>query len=808
MVQGYKEPSGVYFHEFDPYRFIRPYEYTSIVPITTVSGEIWRTGIIPDAEWAKRNSQYFSGSFDRIMWYNLGEYDSVRKNIVSSGLPVASAIMDWLRSKESMNWFYYDLGVSGQFLRHITVNTAYPFDDLSIVTGDYPVNPNANVLSLVPMTGDPLLGEFILDQNVLLQMPWHQIGRQIKQIQNQLENFFSNSHSGVEHPAWPSGFINRDNIPGVPKYGGMFGIIDPCATLEFYDDGHGVASLNQESYVKLIASGINFPSINKNLALRLNNVLLQPESWINESSPIITGTNSYLLSGVLPGSGFRPLLEAVHQISWPSEFVRNINLLSNSKAPVITHQFTGECYLQGPNFIAPLILPLPSGSLYRNIVRYNMLPTDIWYTNLFFGISHTGLINVDVSGMIPTYDFTPTLTTPYGDQRNFNYKLRPGIHTVIRKYNGPKNFPHSVTELFNRHLDTNAGNVFVTGYVINHTNKESIHRFYDPYGFLGYLDHPFDAGATFGDTTGPKYELFNFLYWKTIASEDAMIWNGCSLDMNLTGTTLGIADPSLLYTRINNIQIPVNTGNVVLMTPSGDTFGGPFFTTANSGLFTPGILVPKADFRYGRSYPTGLPRNIWWAMVSGQFTANCNTKWARYDDVFGIRSGIIDYVLVLKNPQNRTLMTIDANFGVPQQTGVVACSGYSESQILSFPLIFTGLGTQDDFNYWRNTVTGVFTVDVRYFGVNLGSVGLGCIPSTLSGENLIFSSLDLEFYVEKREADNNVSPLVADNLYTAVLDSGSFKFSLGNLVFPWSGSSIEYRIPFSPPIPQVASSWW
>src|SRR5512146_2717345 len=129
---GYQEPSGVFYSEMEPMRFLRLINFANSNNQTTDS--------LLTKNTTSFNENNLSQSAYRFKYYHYDEWQS-QIAALSGVSNVASGILNWMRTQEPLYWYYYDLGGSGNFTRRIIKNVSFPFDDISTIpAGDDPIN--------------------------------------------------------------------------------------------------------------------------------------------------------------------------------------------------------------------------------------------------------------------------------------------------------------------------------------------------------------------------------------------------------------------------------------------------------------------------------------------------------------------------------------------------------------------------------------------------------------------------------------------------------------------------------------------
>lgn len=360
--RGYQEPSGVYYREFDPYRFLRPSVFTVMgdsVPPSNPQTLILKHGMkdhtfqrgdmndvalatglgddlittrhgSPTSSHYQIPSPYLSASAYRQLWYNYDDYRRILDDLVESGVDeyVRYTAVKEIVNREPIEWLYYDYGPSGNYVRRFFKNASYPFDATGIILdGEEPVN--GYYPELYPETGNSTWFRYVrlTDKDSRL-LPYFQMHRLLRQFQYYFNEMLENPHITSFNPVFPGRYVDFPIMSG-EHYGFTFASFNSDA---FVND-----------FVDMKVSGIPIPQLDKATNLKLNNLNAKYEDWIDD--------NDYA-SGIIPRpSGSVFLLDMAQQVNWPLQYLRNMNCIVHVEAQQEPFSYTTNTTTEGTGYV-------------------------------------------------------------------------------------------------------------------------------------------------------------------------------------------------------------------------------------------------------------------------------------------------------------------------------------------------------------------------------------------------------------------------------------------------------------------------
>lgn len=347
----------------------------------------------------------------RFRWFR---YDDWNANILAysgAGISVGSGLLGWMRGVEPIKYKYYDMIGSGNQVLTFVKSLCYPFDDISQVTGAWPITTSgAPELKFFTATN---VSQYDFRDGPLL--PSHQSTHLVETAQEHYNQMFIRPSANSNHPSFWRTRIFPNNT---------FGHLGVGAPL-------GVFSL----------SGIPIPSMSLSDTLALLDVPFRPTGWLTQESSI----SGMLRYGTVPGSSYRPLLQSINQISAPQTFVENICAVAYLDVAGNTANGSGVLQYAGG---FPTLSTFQGMGVVPTKINYNVPSLDVATINLRFGYNfHNPVYLVRVSGsqsLNKEFDFTAT--DRFGNSRIVKYDIRPYWSNVQSSMTGIHAFqvPHNL----------------------------------------------------------------------------------------------------------------------------------------------------------------------------------------------------------------------------------------------------------------------------------------------------------------------------------------------------------------------------
>jgi hypothetical protein len=374
---GYREPTGVYFREFDPLRFLRPSVFHSVSAGTGIAGS---TAAMFDGNTSPQNITLAQNFY---YWYRYNDFVNSADTTVSGFVQLAR--------EQPLDWRYMDNTPTGQYVRILRKSVCFPYNDIGILPDGYSYRGAPTLLT--ENGNSPRL-----TQGDAIKLSWHQTDDLIGQIQLAFKDMFDNPRINSKHPSYtvPVSQFIEENRNQMHPIGGTNNVI--------FGEIYGQHERT---------SGIPVPEIPSNISLQLNNLALKPTGWLlNDSSP-----------NLIPGSGRYPILDVAQQINTPYEYANNINCVGRIPGPGLT-------YIGSTGINDHKVHLTPSNmDLYRSLIHFNTIhPTSV---SIQWNLSP--IVSGTINGIV-TDRFGNTKNLLYRYQSNYYYQL---INDFVQYLTGP-----------------------------------------------------------------------------------------------------------------------------------------------------------------------------------------------------------------------------------------------------------------------------------------------------------------------------------------------------------------------------------
>lgn len=664
-LYGYREPSGIYFSEYEPGRFLGEDYWASVylgrisVPVSNSAYRQiyynlndYANKILDRNFYSPPHTFLDSGSY---LYFTTGNYfNSLRLN-------------DWLREKEQIAWLYYDQGFSGNYTRKLYTSSSHPFDDIG--SG----GENINSTGIFGFTygegygnGSFSHGEVtryrFLSQETSRLMPHYQIVKILKTI-----------ISGISHqcdnPVYNSGYPGLNVYHNSNVLGGT--------------DWSAAGFLNEENNVCVMnVSGIPTPALPPHILTQLNNMSLRPTGFYPHGN--------WTVRKILPGSGFLPWLDVAQQIKMPQSYMTNHNLIY--RMPILENSIseTGhDTFIRSP--------------AYSFARAYTNFPTsDFLSSRIAFAFMESGIYSIEFSGRGPlsTTIISGLSVDRFGNKAyTSQYSIRPIFNQAF--YSFARN---AAGDMFWQKT------FYATGYTFNFTGYPSaFNRFYDPaqpnliggityqgfpvaWGRLpsGYSEdnqYPF-VGTT--DLGGNEYYNRSHYYLMTNSSWELNFVSGLVNThqlINIPNNVLVLNSGDFLL-KINDLEIPTteyrNTETVRLDTLRNYkdvNFGGPMGSGYLLGdpYIGSGIVSPSV----------GGIRSTYWQV----------TAWSGIIDVtHDVFKALTPHYIADTGIHYFTSTIVSGTFPIPQNYGFTTGNTLDLSTFTALPTGWSRINTRHRFN--------------------------------------------------------------------------------------------------------------
>ena len=662
QTYGYREPSGVYFSEYEPGRFLGGYYRPNFtIPIN----------LYKKFEFNLSNTSQLGGSAYRQIYYNLNDYankilqsgvdppyatgTSFTQNIVGDCFET-TGLFNWLREKEQISWLYYDQGFSGNYTHKLYKSSAYPFDDIG--SG----GENVNSTGIFGFTYNEGWGSFtqqesaryrFLSQETSLLMPFYQIVKILKTI-------VSGISYQCDNPVYNSGY------PGLLLGGGYPGLAGGASEYRPLKMHGGISIMS--------VSGIPTPALSPYILTQLNNMSLRPTGFYPNWG---TGV-------VLPGSGFLPWLDLAQQANMPREYMTNHNIIY--RMPILENSISG---IEDAGHRVNL------GVSTRKI--YTNFPTsDFLSTRIDFAFLQSGIYSVEFSGCGGSVIVSGISVDRFGNKAyTSQFSVKPVFYNNLStRYQSPTSTQQGLNTVYWNNSDNMLDDYYfyTTGYIYNFTGYSvQFNRFYDP-------SQPNLAGT--GDDEDNQYPFINANEANgrhySFAASSAWYLEFVSglaghddLFINIPSNVLVLNSGDFLL-KINGLEIPTteyrNTETTRLDTWRNyrdSKFGGPCSgaaPTIHGGFLGSGVVSPIFIRPFTSTY---------WKV----------TAWSGIIDVtHDVFKALTPHYIADTGIHYFTATIVSGTFPIPQNYGFATGNTLDLSTFTALPTGWSRINTRHRFN--------------------------------------------------------------------------------------------------------------